>query len=152
MQAASADAACYVAINVKADGLLPMLEQDLAAAGLDLRRGYAFDMSVPEMRAYVARSFPVFTRESEYEHDPAFLDMAQGIWIDNFSGHFKQAERAARRLSEGRRVAIVSPELHGRPHLTLWEELRAAALHERDGFAICTDFPREALQFFRGKS
>lgn len=152
MQAASADAACYAAINVKADGLLSMLSRDLAAAGLKVGRSYAFDMSIPDMSSYLAQKFPTFTRESEYELTPAFLEAANGTWVDNFGGDFPQVERAALRLSEGHRIAIVSAELHGRPHIKLWEEIRAAGLHERDGFSICTDFPNEALEFFAGKA
>jgi len=47
-------------------------------------------------------------------------------------------------------VCIVSPELHGRPHLPEWEEYRSfRSVVAHPGLLLCTDFPEQAREFFR---
>jgi hypothetical protein len=43
-------------------------------------------------------------------------------------------------------VAVVSPELHRRPHLTLWERLKY--LRNPSQVYLCTDLVKEAKEFF----
>jgi glycerophosphoryl diester phosphodiesterase len=136
-----------LALNIKADGLHAMIAQAVAGARVPLERVYAFDMSVPDALGYVRRSFPVYSRVSEYEPEPSFATDASGVWVDNFTGSFPQVSRARELLEAGFRVSIVSPELHGRPHEELWSDIRAAALHEHPMFELCTDFPEEAHRF-----
>ena len=49
-------------------------------------------------------------------------------------------------LANKKPVAIVSSELHGRNHLTMWEEIKALDTHNK--ILICTDLPNEAENFF----
>jgi hypothetical protein len=128
-----------LALNVKADGLQGALREALHA--IPVERYYAFDMSVPDALGYLCQEMPIYTRMSEYEPEPAFATEAAGIWVDDFSGDYPQVEVAQRLLREGRRVALVSPELHGRPPEALWDAIRAAGLHADPRFEICTDFP-----------
>ena len=54
-------------------------------------------------------------------------------------------------LNLGKRVGFVSPELHGRPHLPIWEEIKKFELHRNRFFELCTDFPEAAFDFFGEK-
>ncbi|MFV0244054.1 MAG: hypothetical protein ACK5IB_03395 [Qingshengfaniella sp.] len=136
-----------LALNIKADGLQHMLLAALHEATIPVTQVFAFDMSVPDALGYLKTGCPAYTRLSEYETEPAFLTAAAGVWIDNFTGDFPQIAAARRYLATGHRVALVSPELHGRPHGCLWKAVRDAGLHRHDAFEICTDFPNEAFDF-----
>jgi glycerophosphoryl diester phosphodiesterase len=133
-----------LALNIKADGLQYMISDAIEAARVPVERLFAFDMSVPDALGYIRRGFPVYSRASEYESDQSFADVAQGVWVDNFTGRFPQVQKALELLECGHRVAIVSPELHGRPHEALWQEILGSGLHLHPDFELCTDFPNEA--------
>ena len=42
-------------------------------------------MSVPDGLTYIKLGMNTFTRNSEYEIMPAFIDQAKGIWLDQFN-------------------------------------------------------------------
>jgi hypothetical protein len=146
-ECAGANRNAKLALNIKADGLQHMISDAIEAARLPVERVFAFDMSVPDALGYIRRGFPVYSRASEYEPDPSFADVAHGVWVDNFTGSFPQLKKAAELLEYGHRVAIVSPELHGRAHKALWQEIVGSDLHRHPGFELCTDFPNEAYRF-----
>ena len=146
----------HLAINIKADGLAEAVSRSLSDRGLT-DHGFVFDMSIPDMRAYLGGPIPVYTRFSDAEPAPAFYDQAQGVWVDDFTGAWASSERALDDLSRGKGVALVSPELHGKPHRDAWaawdRDFRRAA--DRQGFVnerlmVCTDRPDEAKQRFNG--
>ena len=137
-----------LALNIKADGLQDMLVAAMAAAGVPQGQAYAFDMAVPDALGYLARGFPAYSRLSEYEATPSFVTRAAGVWVDNFNGDYPQIDRAIDVMSGGLRAAIVSPELHGRDHHALWDEIAAAGLHENPLFELCTDLPQAAFERF----
>jgi glycerophosphoryl diester phosphodiesterase len=138
-----------IGLNIKADGLQKTLLGLLFESGLPLETCYAFDMSVPDARSYIVHGFPTYTRLSEYETEPPLLNLSNGVWVDDFTGNFAQVAEAKKILATGLRACIVSPELHGRDHLVLWNEIFAAGLHENPLFELCTDFPRAAHDFFK---
>ncbi len=133
-----------LALNIKADGLQHMICDAIEAARVPMERLFAFDMSVPDAQGYIRSGFPVYFRASEYESDQSFAPVARGVWVDNFTGRFQQVQKALELLERGHRVAIVSPELHGRPHDALWQEILGSGLHLHPNFELCTDFPIEA--------
>ena len=51
-------------------------------------------------------------------------------------------------MEDGKKVCLVSPELHGRNPKVLWQELRHKNLHYKDSFLLCTDFPAKAREVF----
>lgn len=148
---ASLDRPLTLALNVKADGLAELIAKRISAyPNLDC---FVFDMSVPDMRAYLAAGVPVFTRMSEVEQLPAWLDQASGVWLDAFESEWYDISDIRRILLLNKRVCVVSPELHGRPHETLWSNL--LPLVDEPNLLLCTDLPEEAnelLNFHRGKS
>src|SRR5262249_41926934 len=75
------DARGPLAVNVKADGLQALLTDALEATKA---RWFVFDMSVPDALGYARASIPYFTRQSEYEPEPALYEGAAGVWVDCF--------------------------------------------------------------------
>jgi hypothetical protein len=135
-----------LAINVKADGLWDGLKVLLGQ--YNIRSYFCFDMSVPEMLQYDREGLRFFTRESEYEQHPAFYREASGVWMDMFHSDWILPDQIYFHLSANKEVAIVSPELHGRPNSAFWKRLRESKLHVHPAVMLCTDFPELAEQYF----
>lgn len=138
-----------IALNIKADGLQQPLQKLLFESGVKMENCFAFDMSVPDALGYFADDFPAYTRLSEYEIKSPSLNVAAGVWVDNFTGDFPQVIEAQKVLKSGKRACLVSPELHQRDHYALWQEVAAAGLHKNPSFELCTDFPQAAYDFFQ---
>jgi hypothetical protein len=136
-----------LALNVKADGLADLLRTSLEAAGA-LDDAFVFDMSVPDTRAYFDAGIPVFTRMSEVERSPVWLDRSAGVWLDSFGPEWYSADLVRGLLDSGKKVCVVSSELHGRRKDVLWESLLEFASHP--ALLICTDLPLEASDYFGG--
>ncbi len=139
---------CNLALNIKSDGLCHLIQ-----AFINEIRGndcFVFDMSIPDMRSYLQHGLSVFTRISEYEMEPIFLKDSHGIWVDSFSSEWYEAKNLVKYIEMGKKVAIVSPELHGRPHLKLWADIKNSKLSRSPSLSICTDHPISAHNFFYG--
>jgi hypothetical protein len=138
-----------LALNIKSDGLQATLKEILTRYGIT--EYFVFDMSVPDTRGYLAHKLPVYTRHSEYETSPPFYAESDGVWVDGFLGDWMNTETLRTHRAADKSVCLVSPDLHKRPHLPLWAELREAGVSLTDGddsLAICTDYPEEARTFF----
>jgi glycerophosphoryl diester phosphodiesterase len=135
-----------LALNVKADGLAPLAAPLLAA--LDPGDVFAFDMSVPDQLQWLRAGVPVFTRHSDVEPDPVLYDEAAGVWLDAFRSDWWDGAVLERHVAAGKRVAVVSPELHGRDHRAAWDRLAAAGPELLASVALCTDHPAEAAARF----
>ena len=133
-----------LALNIKADGLAPLLAAHLANhPQLDC---FVFDMAIPDMRQYFNAVIPVFTRMSEVEQNPAYLERASGVWLDAFENEWYDNSIIQNLIGLGKRVCIVSPELHGRPYQNHWEQL--SVWSDTEQVILCTDKPEEALAYF----
>jgi hypothetical protein len=73
------------------------------------------------------------------------LDRAAGVWLDAFDGEWWALDTVRALCARGKTVAIVSPELHGRPHQDLWRALAGLEQTVRDRLMLCTDFPGDAV-------
>lgn len=144
----SVGASATLALNIKADGLVEKVEAALAQRDIDTY--FVFDMSVPDTLHYLRRAMPVFTRRSEYETGSLLDARAQGIWLDCFERAYAPAADLHAILQTTRSVALVSPELHGKPHEEAWEAWRTALTSVRDDARVmlCSDFPDKAHAFF----
>lgn len=111
-------------LNIKEDGLLPHL-LDLRAK-LERCRFVFFDMSVPELFRYSQRFPPAHlsTRLSELEREPAALGCCDWIWVDGFTCDPDIARAEELAFAHGKKLAFVSPELHGRSPEVFWERLQ----------------------------
>jgi len=135
-----------LAFNIKADGLALMLKKLMEEH--QIQDWFVFDMSVPELRNHILAGNPAFTRMSEMEHEPAWLDQSDGVWLDSFESDWYNNGQIEQLLLMGKRVCIVSPELRGRPHQELWQRLRPFA--KNPALFLCTDYPEEAREFYFG--
>lgn len=140
-----------LALNIKADGIQVRLAELLNE--FSVSNYFAFDMSVPEGLRYSRDRIAVFTRQSEYEREPAFYDLASGIWLDEFHSHWINDKVIIKHMNKGKKVCIVSPELHHRTFDTEWNHYREID-HQlnNDELMICTDLPYEAGTFFSQRS
>lgn len=135
-----------LALNIKSDGL-----QDLIAAALEkhgVRDYFLFDMSVPDLRASLRRGLRCFTRQSDLEPTPVLYNECEGVWIDTLEHDWLHRDHLLKLTSDGKRGALVSPELHGRPHRPSWEKFLEWKLTDQNGLFLCTDLPEEAKSFF----
>ena len=137
-----------LALNIKADGLAQKLSE-ITSKFPELNI-FVFDMSVPDTRAYFANKVPVFSRMSEFEQNPLWIDFSVGIWLDAFETEWYGLDSVIQLLSHEKKVCLVSPELLGRQHMPLWE--RMVELKDHPNFMICTDLPMQAKDFFKVKN
>lgn len=135
-----------LALNIKADGLQVWIKDLLEQ--YSVKEYFVFDMSVPDMIGYRDAMIPFFTRLSEYERDPVLLDGACGVWLDGFNSDWFSTGELSSHLSQGKRVCVVSPELHGRAHLALWNMLKEVDAISDGRLMLCTDLVDEASAFF----
>lgn len=136
-----------LALNIKSDGLQEKLKSQLARHCI--ANYFVFDMSVPDTIGYVERQMNIYTRQSEYEVNPAFYAEARGIWLDEFKGHWISHGIIERHLTSGKEVCIVSPELHRRSYLNEWNDYKNWGSKLGAGkMLICTDYPQRAEAFF----
>jgi hypothetical protein len=138
------DRSLPLAMNIKSDGLAKKLNQVMKKH--QVQDWFVFDMSVPDMRSHLEAGNPVFTRMSEVERSPAYLEESQGVWLDMFSSQWYDVEIIKSLLNRGKRVCIVSAELHGKDPSALWASLLPVADHS--GVLLCTDLPEQAKQYF----
>jgi glycerophosphoryl diester phosphodiesterase len=75
-----------VALNIKADGLIHLISPLLQSTCIKADQVFAFDMSIPDTIGYLEGIIPAYSRISEYEESPCFIDQARGVWVDNFTG------------------------------------------------------------------
>ncbi len=139
-----------IAVNIKADGLSVMIEREFEKYGH--KNWFTFDMSGPELISQIKNKMPAFTRVSEYEPDPICYERSQGIWLDAFDSDWFEMERVEKYLRDGKRVCIVSPELHRRESDSMWKTLRSSSIVNDPNLMLCTDKPEEARRWFEGVS
>jgi hypothetical protein len=134
------------ALNIKADGLHTLIA-DLARR-YRVKDYFVFDMSVPDTLHYLRTNIPVFLRLSEYERETPLLDRAAGVWLDAFEDEWWTLDIVRSLNARRKAVAIVSPELHHRPHQALWRRLKELEPEVQSNLMLCTDFPGKAEKFF----
>ena len=135
-----------LALNIKSDGLAEPLRKAMAA--YDRSAWFVFDMSIPDMRMHLKAGNPVFTRISEVEQAPVWFDESEGVWLDQFDREWFDVNFVTSLLDTGKRVCVVSSELHRRDYSRLWKMLQPLAAC--DNLILCTDVPEKAQYFFRG--
>lgn len=136
-----------LALNIKADGLQEKLLQLINE--YEIENYFVFDMSIPDTIGYLKKGLKTFTRQSEYEEYPAFLDQSEGIWMDEFNKHWISHEAIKKHIQNDKKVCIVSPELHKRDKSTEWANYKViSGLISTKKIMICTDLPEEAKEYF----
>ena len=133
-----------LALNIKSDGLQSMLRSELDFYGIE--NYFLFDMSFPEQYQYVNKGFTVFSRQSEFEKQISMYDRVSGIWMDEFDISWITKDSIECHLKEGKKVGVISSELHGRNEETLWNVLHE--MKNYSGLMLCTDKPLEAQRLY----
>lgn len=140
------DVSLPLALNIKADGLQSSLKKLLQE--YNISNYFVFDMSVPDMIIYLKEGFDVFTRQSEFEKEPSFYDEVVGVWMDCFENDWIQIEDIKFHLDNGKKVCLVSPELHRRDHVPFWKRLGLLDEQASRSIMLCTDCPEDARRYF----
>lgn len=137
-----------LALNIKADGLCMTLKSLLDK--YQVANYFVFDMSVPDMIPYAKSAMSIFTRQSEYEAEPAFYAESKGVWLDEFFKHWINEYVILSHIKNKKQVCIVSPDLHGREFLREWEDYkRIVEKHKlQNEIMLCTDYASVARRFF----
>lgn len=133
-----------LALNIKSDGLQDSLEQLLIE--FQIKRYFVFDMSIPDSLGYIRRSMPIASRLSEFESPGPLSNKANYVWLDAFESEWYADDLVEKLVEQGKSVVIVSPELHRRSHVALWERLRH--LDSKGRLYLCTDLIKEAEEVF----
>jgi hypothetical protein len=131
--------------NIKSDGIIKMCVEIFDA--YKVNNYVFFDMSIPETISAMKNRWPFYTRLSDYETEPILVDYSQGIWLDAFNSEWYDVS-TIKKYIHYKTVSIVSPELHKRPHMKIWEKIKSAELHQFDSLILCTDYPDKANIFF----
>lgn len=136
-----------LALNVKSDGiqilLKPLLEE------YRITNYFLFDMSIPEMVVTRKACLKYYTRHSDIEHECVLYDSAQGVWLDSFyDKNWLTKDVIEFHIKNNKKICIVSPELHGYEHDSVWRLLRDCNYQESDIVTLCTDMPDEARRYF----
>ncbi len=135
-----------LALNIKADGLQIKLKETLQE--YKINNYFVFDMSVPDGLQYLKHNVKSFTRESEYEKYPSFYEGAEGVWLDEFHGHWITRETIEGHINNNKKFCIVSPDLHKRECNKEWQDYKNIEKKLGIEFMMCTDRPKEAKRFF----
>ena len=136
----------YLALNIKSDGLQNEVKKILTKN--NITNYFLFDMSVPDTLGFIKCNLKLFTRRSEYEDGNKLIDKADGVWLDQFHGIWFKFSLINDYLNKGKKVCVVSPELHRREFKEFWSELRENISSGHEKIMICTDYPIEAERFF----
>lgn len=134
-----------LALNIKADGLQKKINKILSNfSSLDY---FFFDMSIPDMKSYILNKERVFTRISNLEKFPIYLNDAIGVWLDNFEEEIWYDLNFIKKLLDDKLVCLVSPELHGYSNEKLWNMIMP--IKDNKNLLLCTDKPLEARKKFK---
>ena len=142
----------HLALNIKSCGLsLPLLEK---IKKFGIKNYFVFDMAIPDYFEYISNGLNFFTRQSEYEKEPAFYEPAQGVWIDAFISIWYDSKIILEHVNNDKDVCIVSPELHHREYIPTWNMIKNITdkcdIQQR--ILLCTDYPEQAQRFFNDKN
>ena len=111
-----------LALNIKSDGLIPLLGPLLDL--LPRHRVFFFDMTTPQLISYARARLPVAIRVSEFEpvdHSLfANLGVPVQVWLDAFDTEWWLGDPVVEAICRAGQVAIVSPEIHGRDPEATW--------------------------------
>jgi hypothetical protein len=132
----NAPANFFWALNIKEDGLGPELARLIRKHAI--KNYMCFDLSYPQSVVYRKLGLRVFERFSDQEKQ---LPKPPWLVMDCFkSSNFNKVLSEC----EGKKLFVISPELHGQNHLPAWNRIKKLNIKNW----LCTDYPTEARKFF----
>lgn len=135
-----------LALNVKSDGLVSILNEELDA--LKDFQHFFFDMSTPELVKLSRNRLNVGLRMSEFEDLSSQLKIVmepRALWIDGFDSEWWDMTNLPPTGDSRTDLVFVSPELHGRDPKKLWVEF-ARGFRDNPNWYLCTDYPWDVLE------
>jgi Zn-finger nucleic acid-binding protein len=135
-----------LAINIKSDGLHSLIDAFLNESGIS--NYFVFDMTIPDMKKYLDLNILTLTRLSEYEDIPVLLDRCNGVWLDAFKSEWYDLKLVESIIEKNKKLVLVSSELHNRDYERQWGFIKNNNLHKSELISLCTDFPKQAQDFF----
>ena len=142
-----------IALNIKSDGIISKAEYLLNK--FEIKNYFFFDMSIPELiNAHRKNIKQIFCRDSEYESTEKFLNFTDGVWVDSFDGIHENLTNSILFLYKRKKIAIVSPELHGKDlglMYNCWGKIKSLDIPKefKKNIMLCTDKPSIAKEFFK---
>ena len=130
----------HLALNIKSDGLADRLSRLLEQ--YEIHRYFVFDMSIPDTLHYLRNGLRVFARQSEIETHISLYEECEGVWLDAFQHDWYSCDTLVQHIDNGKQVAVVSPELHGRPPEKVWRLIQGLPDEYASNTFICTDLPK----------
>ncbi len=139
-----------LALNIKADGQAKAIK--LLLEKYNHTNYFTFDMSIPDMVVQMDSGLTVFTGQSDILLTPVLLDEAGGVWLDSFKSDWFNAEVIDNLLLQGKKVCVVSADLHHRNTDKQWAIIKQVNHFNSDKLLLCTDKPEQAKEFFYGEN
>ncbi len=130
-----------LALNIKADGL--SLEIKRLLDKYNHTNYFTFDMSIAETIFQIENKLNVFVGINEFFKENSLLKYSKGVWLDSFNSDWFSKKDILNFLNQNKQVAIVSPELHKRQYLPVWEKYKNI-----EGIMLCTDNAQKAREYF----
>ena len=130
-----------LALNIKADGQADEIKRLLAK--YNHTNYFCFDTSIPEMVYQHKVGLKVFTGISDIVPNPIMFQEAEGVWLDCFNSDWFGAEEILAIQKQGKKVCVVSPDLHKREFKQIWVKYKNI-----ENLMVCTDYPQDAKEFF----
>jgi len=135
-----------IALNIKSDGLQELISEKLKQ--YQVKNYFLFDMSTPDLIQTRNKKLNFYTRQSELEVSPILYHEANGIWMDEFTIEWIKEEIIEEHINNGKKVCIVSSELHQRDYFSQWAICKKIDQRiKSDDLILCTDFPEKAKEF-----
>lgn len=135
-----------LALNIKADGQADEIQRILRK--YNHTNYFTFDMSIPDMVVQMDRGVTVFTGQSDIMPNPVLLEKAAGVWLDSFYSEWFTEQTVQHLLDEGKKVCIVSADLHKRDVAEQWQKIKGFHGLQNENLMLCTDRPEDAANFF----
>lgn len=135
-----------LALNIKADGLSPVIKDVLREFGHT--NYFTFDMSVPDLVRQIEDDMIAFTGLSDIQPHAVLEDRCRGVWLDCFNSDWYETGLIDDIIGRGKRVCVVSADLHQRSTEAQWSKIRACEAISSPHLLLCTDKPLEARSFF----
>ena len=138
-----------LALNIKSDGLQVPLKKLLEQ--YNITNYFLFDMAVPDAIASLKAGLVCYTRQSEYEREPAFYEQAKGVWLDEFDEEWITINQLETHINNNKKLCIVSPDLHKRNPIKKWRKYKQLnEIYDLKNVTLCTDLPEKAEGFING--
>lgn len=139
-----------LALNIKADGQAEAIKALLKK--YNHTNYFCFDMSIPDMVVQIKSGLNVFGGKSDILAQIVLFDEVSGIWLDSFYSDWFSASDIDELINQGKKVCIVSADLHQRDTKKQWDIIKSCSSFENDTLLLCTDYPLKAKEFFHDKN